>query len=217
MPVSPILVLFGLTGAMVLLIGRFSRLTRSREGKVLAFLALLILPALSVWAGFNEHMQRATSTSFCLSCHVMTDYGRSLHVDDRSYVPARHFQNNLIPRDHACYTCHTDYTLYGGFKSKLRGLRHLQVQYFGKIPEKVELYNAYNNRECLHCHGGARSFEEGATHNMEDDRLDAIKSNKLSCLSTGCHETVHNVAGLHDVKLWSEKSKETSNGGGTNK
>ena len=34
-----------------------------------------------------------------------------------------------------------------------------------------------------------------------------------SCLSTGCHEVVHNAAGLHDVKLWSEKSKDKSDGG----
>ena len=63
-----------------------------------------------------------------------------------------------------CYTCHTDYAMFGGLKAKLRGLNHVYVQYFGKIPDKVELYNPYNNRECLHCHGGARNFEEGATH-----------------------------------------------------
>lgn len=142
----------------------------------------------------------------------MENYGKSLLVDDVSYLPAAHFQNNRVPRDKACYTCHTDYTLYGGFKSKLRGLRHVYVQYLGNIPEKVELYNAYNNRECLHCHGGARSFEEGATHNLEDGRLDSIKSNQLSCSSTGCHEIVHNVAGLKDVKFWSESSKEKNEG-----
>src|SRR2546421_3759828 len=133
MPGSLILFLFALSAALVLVAGRFTRLTRSREGKILAFMALLILPALSVCAGFTEHMERATSTSFCLSCHVMTDYGRSLYVDDRSYIPARHFQNNLVPRDHACYTCHTDYTMFGTIRAKIRGLRHLQVQYFGKV------------------------------------------------------------------------------------
>src|SRR5439155_20811253 len=118
MPASLILPLFALSAALVLVAGRFTRLTLSREGKILAFVALLILPALSVWAGFNEHMERATSTSFCLSCHVMTDYGRSLYVHDCSYVPARHFPNNLIPRDHASYTCHTAYTLFVTVKSK---------------------------------------------------------------------------------------------------
>ncbi len=59
-------------------------------------------------------MEHATSTKFCLSCHVMEDFGRSLYVDDPSYIPAMHFQNNRVPRDHACYTCHTDYTMFGG-------------------------------------------------------------------------------------------------------
>src|SRR5207302_11125691 len=122
---------FALSAAPVLVAGRFTRLTLSREGKILAFVALLILPALSVWAAFSEHMERAQSTSFCLSCHVMTDYGRSLYVDDRSYIPARHFQNRLVPRDRACYTCHTDYTLFGPLNSKLKGVRHLWVQYIG--------------------------------------------------------------------------------------
>lgn len=103
--------------------------------------------------------------------------------------------------------------MYGGFKSKLRGLRHVYVQYLGKIPEKIELYNAYNDRECLHCHAGDRTFEEGATHNMEDGRLNLIKSNQLSCLSTECHEVVHNVSGLKDVKFWSEGGKEKNEGG----
>ena len=64
----------------------------------------------------------------------MHDFGQSLYVDDPSYIPAKHFQNNLVPRDRACYTCHTDYTMFGTMHSKLRGLRHVYVQYLGKIP-----------------------------------------------------------------------------------
>ena len=181
--------------------------TSTRGGKILAFVSILLFPVLAASMGVDEHLERSKTTAFCTSCHVMEKYGESLHVDDASYLPAAHFQNNRVPRDKACYTCHTDYTLYGGFKSKLRGMRHLYVQYLGKIPEKIELYNAYNNRECLHCHGGARSFEEGATHNLEDGRLDLIKSNKLSCLSTGCHEVAHKVDSLKEVKFWTEGDK----------
>jgi cytochrome c-type protein NapC len=201
--------------AMILagLVASRPSVTSTRGGKILAFVAILLFPVLAASMGVNEHVERSKSTAFCTSCHVMEKYGKSLHVDDASYVPAAHFQNNRVPRDKACYTCHTDYTLYGGFRSKLRGLRHLYVQYIGKVPEKIELYNVYNNRECLHCHAGARSFEEGATHNQEDGRLDAIKANELSCLSTGCHEVVHNALGLKDLKLWFEDNKDKSDGG----
>src|SRR5215472_4132741 len=107
--------------ALAALVAFRAELTRARGGKILAFFTLFILPVLAVAMGFSEHMQRAESTQFCLSCHVMHDFGRSLDVDDPSYIPAKHFQNNLVPRDRACYTCHTDYTMFGPLHSKLRG------------------------------------------------------------------------------------------------
>ena len=81
------------------------------------------------------------------------------------------------------------------------GLRHVYVQYFGKppAPGAIHLYTAYNNRECLHCHLRARSFEESPTHAAIRDQLVA---NQISCLTSGCHDVVHNVAGLENVKFW---------------
>ena len=81
---------------------------------------------------------------------------------------------------------------------------------FGKVPDKIELYNPYNNRECLHCHLGARSFEEGATHTAEPGRLDQIKANDLSCNSAGCHEVVHGIDKLGEAKFWNEVKDDGS-------
>jgi cytochrome c-type protein NapC len=178
------------------------RMTVTRGGKMLAFVSLFVFPVLATSMGATEHMERSKTTAFCLQCHEMGNYGKSLQLDDPSFLPAAHYQNNRVPRQVACYTCHTDYTLYGGVGAKWRGLRHVYVQVTGKVPEKLALYTPYNNRECLHCHGGSRSFEEGATHNMEPDRIARIKSNELSCLSSGCHESVHNIDGLKDAKFW---------------
>jgi len=171
-------------------------------GKVLAFVVLLVFPVMAGSLGTVEHLRRSTSTEFCLSCHIMDDYGKSLHVDDREYIPALHYQNNLVPRDHACYTCHTDYAMFGDVRSKARGLRHVYVNYFGTKPETIKLYTAFSTRECLHCHLGMRAFEEGATHNQDPTTLPKIKANQLACTSSGCHSTIHNVKGLKDVKLW---------------
>ena len=184
-------------------------LTRVRGGKILAFVALCTLPVLAMWAGVNEHLERSTSTQFCLSCHVMTDFGRSLYVDDRSYLPARHFQNNFVPRAHACFTCHTDYTMFGNYKAKWRGVHHVLVQYFGKVPkpEDIKLYTHYNNRECLHCHAGARSYEEASSHNKAPDMLALAASNQLSCMSSNCHDIVHDVGTLKDATFWTPKAK----------
>jgi cytochrome c-type protein NapC len=194
----------GIVAALAILVALRPGLTRASGGKILAFFALFLLPSFAMFGGFSTQMARAQSTEFCLSCHVMTDYGRSLRVDDPGYVPAAHFQNNRVPRDRACYTCHTDYAMFGGVRSKIRGLRHLYVQYLGSVPapDKIELYQPYHNRECLHCHDGARKFEERSAHTKTPDLLQKIKSNEMSCMASRCHDIVHDVGSLADVTFW---------------
>jgi len=100
-------------------------ITAAPGGKLLAFIAFFILPVVATALGASIHLEQSTSTQFCLSCHVMEPYGKSLLIDDPSYLPAAHFQNNRIPKDHACFTCHTDYTMFGDVNSKMRGLKHI--------------------------------------------------------------------------------------------
>jgi cytochrome c-type protein NapC len=197
-------VFVGATALLAALVAMRAGITHGRGGKVTAFFALFLLPALSLWAGYSSQMEHATSTKFCLSCHVMEDFGRSLYVDDPSYLPAAHFQNNRVDRDHACYTCHTDYTMFGTLHSKLRGVRHMYVQYLGTIPapDRIRLYTPFNNRECLHCHDGARKFEGQSAHNKTPTTLADIKSNHLSCVASKCHDTVHDVGTLSDATFW---------------
>ncbi len=202
-PEALTMVLFGLSVGLILLLVLRPALTANRNGKILAFVALFALPVLCAFVGTSQQLERSKQTSFCLSCHIMEPYGRSLHVDDSKYIPAAHFQNHRIPTEQACYTCHEDYVLYGGIRAKWRGLHHVYVQYLGTPMNPIHLYVPYNNRECLHCHLGARSFEESPTHTALHDDL---VSNKMSCLTSGCHDTVHNVGGLDKVKFW--------NGGG---
>ncbi len=178
--------------------------TVTRTGKILAFGVLFFLPVFSLAVGMENEMERSKSTAFCLSCHIMEPYGKSLHIDDPSYLAGAHFQNHRVPANEACYTCHTNYAMFGTFKAKLGGLRHLYVFYLKKLPlpEDIKLHEPFNNRECLHCHLGARSFEQGATHNADPSTLPAVKTNDLSCLSSGCHNVVHNVGHWGDVKFW---------------
>jgi cytochrome c-type protein NapC len=201
-PLALLYVLLLISAAMIALIVLRPSITASREGKMLAFVAFLILPVLCMAGGASEHLDRSKRTQFCLSCHVMESHGKSLYVDDPSYLAAAHFQNHLVPVDEACYTCHTDYALYGGVRAKLRGLKHIYIQYLGTPPkpENIKLYSPYNNRECLHCHQGARSFQGNEIHVA---MLDSLLSNETSCMTSGCHDTVHNVGNLNTVKFWS--------------
>ncbi len=186
-----------ITVVLIAILVRHPGAARGPGGKAVAFVAFLVLPTVLTFLGLESHLTRAKSTEFCLSCHVMEPYGRSLAIDDSDYLPAVHFQNNLTPRDHACFTCHTTYTMFGDVEAKLAGLKHLWIYYSGQTPEHIELYKPYNNRECLSCHGDARSFAEGDLH---VDILAELKSNETSCLD--CHEWVHNVGELDDLPTW---------------
>jgi cytochrome c-type protein NapC len=202
MPTFLILAVLVVTIALAGLVALRPNLTLARGGKILAFLAFFIFPVFAGMLGLENHMERAKQTSFCLSCHIMGQYGQSLYVDDSSYIPAAHFQNGRVPREEACYTCHTDYSIFGGLKSKVRGLHHIYAQYVTTPKQPIKLYHPYNNRECLHCHEGSRSFEQGAIHTAEPQTMADIKSNKLSCTTSGCHDTIHNVGQLDHVKFW---------------
>lgn len=174
-------------------------ITAGAAGKVLAFIALGALPALCLSAGMFTHMQRSEQTKFCISCHSMKAYGQSLYVDDPQALPAAHFQNHRIPPEEACYSCHADYSLYGPLKDKMAGVTRIYMQYISRPPAKIEIPGGYNNQQCLHCHGGARAFEENPVHSA---MMDTLKSNQMSCISSGCHETVHNASEVSREKMW---------------
>jgi cytochrome c-type protein NapC len=176
-------------------------LTRAAGWKIVAFIGLCVLPALCIVGGMNAHVQRSEQTRFCVSCHVMIPYGQSLYVDDASHIPAQHFQNHRVPVDMACYSCHADYSIYGPLKDKLQGLKRIYIQYVSTAPDpaSIRIPGGFQNAQCLHCHLGARNFEENAVHAAMPDSL---KSNQTSCLTSGCHDTAHDIANLSHQKFW---------------
>jgi cytochrome c-type protein NapC len=188
------------TVALAALIAWRPSLTTARGGKILAFIALFIFPVLATAVGTQTHLEHAKSTQFCLSCHVMEPYGKSLRIDSKDHVPANHYQNTRISRDDACYTCHTTYTMFGDISAKLKGMQHVWVYYLGTMPEKIELYEPYENRECLHCHEGARTFEENEFH---VEYRGELASGETTCLE--CHEKMHEVDQLASLPEWEEK------------
>lgn len=207
MPVLPLLFgLIGVTALALTFIAVRPDTTRGSGGKVFAFLLIVPIPGLALYGGGTAHLERSKTTGFCLSCHVMGPYGRSLAVDDDEFLAAQHYQNRRVPADEACYTCHTDYGMFGTMKAKLRGLRHLMVYYAGTAPDTLRLYAPYSNRECLHCHLGSRSFEQSSAHRGEG--LDAIQSGATSCLESGCHDVAHGVGDLDEATFWEPALRE---------
>lgn len=194
--------LLGLALAAALVLVLRPAVTRSRDGKIFAFAALFLLPLLAFGLGGSEQLTRSEQTRFCLSCHIMAPWGKSLYIADARYIPAVHFQDHLVPTDAACYTCHTDYAQFGTLQAKLEGLHHVWVQYFGTPMKPIHLYQPFNNQTCLHCHAGARQFEEDPTHSA---MMSLLASGTLSCVSSGCHDMVHDVGQLPKQKFWSPK------------
>lgn len=179
-------------------------LDQTRGGKLLLFAGLFILPLLTLSGGMSESLHGSTTTEFCMSCHSMEVYGTSMLIDDKEVLPAVHYQNNLVPRETACYTCHTDYGQFGNVKAKINGLRHMYVHYLGTMPETIELYAPYSNDNCMHCHAGARSFEENRQHNTDEQPLADIISGKVSCTASGCHDIGHSTETLHWYDYYEE-------------
>ena len=197
-----LLILIAVTAILIGVLVFRPGLTETQDGKILAFFGLFLLPLICAGLGTTYHIDRSKSTKFCLSCHEMEPFGKSLLVDDPTHLPAAHFQNHRVPAGEACFSCHTNYAMFGGFREKIQGIKEVYVHYLGKpqSPEAIRLSEAFNNRECLHCHLGARSFEGGATHTANPYLLAAVKGNQVSCLS--CHKAIHNVAELNNAKFW---------------
>src|SRR5450432_802936 len=115
----------------------------------------------------HTRSDRDWSSDVCSSdLHVMIPYGQSLYIDDANHIPAQHFQNHRVPVDMACYSCHADYGLYGPLNDKMRGLERIYLQYVSTPPDpaSIRIPGGFKNAQCLHCHSGARSFEENPVH-----------------------------------------------------
>jgi cytochrome c-type protein NapC len=195
-PLALITIAFALLCAVVLFFA-VDKLPGTRGGWVAVILCVGILPALATTSGTSYAVKASSTTEFCLECHEMGDYGRSLFVDDRTVLPATHYQNRLVDRDSACYACHTNYAMFGDVKAKLNGLKHVYVHYLGEIPTELELYEPYPNYNCLHCHEDGRRYIEAAPH---ADKLEVLASGETSCLE--CHGRGHALEQVDEGNFW---------------
>ncbi len=201
-------ILVALTVLTIALAGAFlvrSSITAGPTGKVLAFVGLCVLPALCIDMGVSFHIERSKQTRYCISCHSMETHGKSLYVANPNYLAAQHFQNHFVPPERACYTCHSNYTMYGPLKDKLDGLRYIYMTYVSTPPKVIRINGGFRNLACLHCHADARGFEDNPAHAAI---MGSLKTNRVSCIS--CHSTVHNASEVSHLKMWVEGDAPTS-------
>jgi cytochrome c-type protein NapC len=178
----------------------FRRLAGATWGRLALLVAAGLLPVSVSLANLGTGVAESSRTRFCLKCHEMGDHGRSLFADERRALAAVHYQNRFVDRDTACFSCHTDYALFGDVKAKLNGLHHVWVHYFKTVPATFKLYEPYPNHNCLHCHEDARRFLENVPH---QPIMAKLESGEISCLS--CHNMAHDMAKVKEGLLWQGK------------
>ena len=210
--------MFGLIGVLIALVvltivlaGVFlvrPSITVGATGKILAFVGLCVLPVLCIGTGMSFHMQRSQQTSSCISCHSMASHGQSLHLEDPKYIPAQHFQNHLVPPDQACYTCHTDYTMYGPLKDRLKGLRYVYMEYVrhGAKNNPFKRQIQQPAMPALPC-GMPQTLRNIST---QMPPIGDLTSNRISCLSSGCHDMIHNASEVSHLKMWNGVATSTA-------
>lgn len=166
-------------------------------GRIVLLVGLVALPVLLSVGNLSYGVSQSSTTRFCLSCHEMERFGRSLFVDNKQALAAVHYQDRLVPRESTCYTCHKDYAMFGDVKAKLNGLRHVWAHYVTGVPAQIKLYEPYPNSNCLHCHDDSRRFVEKDVHRAISSQLYA---GSVSCLS--CHRIAHDMAKVDAHQFW---------------
>lgn len=154
------------------------------NSKALLFGSIFVLPVIVVFLATAHGMQEAMTVESCGACHVMEGHVADLKDPKSDSLAAMHYKNRSIQTNH-CYTCHSDYGMFGTVAGKMVGLRHTYYNITGNYEKPIKIASPYPNVRCLTCHAGAQNFL--AKH--EKDEVDKLMVGKDSCLD--CHGPAH--------------------------
>lgn len=152
--------------------------------KALLFGGILVLPIVVVFLATAHGMQESMTVEACGHCHVMDGHVKDLRNPASDSLAAVHFKNRYIQDNH-CYTCHSDYGMFGTVNAKWEGMGHVYHNLVGGYPTPIKIARPYSNVRCLSCHGGAANFL--AKHDKE--QIPRLLTNQDSCLD--CHGPAH--------------------------
>ena len=155
-------------------------------GKQLMFVTVAVLPIAVVFFSYTYGMQAAETVEACGACHVMEPWVNNLHDPKADTLAAVHYKNRYILENH-CYTCHSDYGMFGTLKAKMEGFGHIVHYTTGHYEKPIKIASPYPNWRCLNCHGESQKFLDPAKHPKED--MPDLISGKTSCID--CHGPAH--------------------------
>jgi len=143
--------------------GRLRRAGLTPGLKELLVILLVVLPPAIVFFGYSYGIERSKSIGSCGSCHVMKPYLADLQNPDSSTLAATHYKNRYI-QEHHCYTCHTDYGMFGTVQAKIAGLGHVARNLSGRYSLPLKIAHPYPNSRCLACHAESQKFRKSEGH-----------------------------------------------------
>lgn len=157
------------------------------SGRWMLLVGFLILSPLAYVLNLGLAISGAKPVAFCNSCHVMHAYVDDLENPDSEHLASLHYQSRWIA-EHQCYTCHSDYGLFGDVEAKLAGLRHVWFNYFAGYELPLKIRGTYDNQRCLFCHGPVKAYQEVPEH---EKNAAAIANSGKSCVDGNCHVSPH--------------------------
>jgi cytochrome c nitrite reductase small subunit len=155
------------------------------QSKWLLFLGVCVAPFPVMILSSAVGLDQAKAVAFCKSCHVMRAFVADMEDPGSKSLAALHFHNRYIQHDH-CYTCHTDYGLFGTVEAKIGGLTHVWRETAGTYRVPVKTKGPYKFTICLNCHGESRKFMAQKAHK---ESLAKVLRGETTC--TACHGPSH--------------------------
>jgi nitrate/TMAO reductase-like tetraheme cytochrome c subunit len=142
------------------------------HSKWILFLGVAVLPIPAIFMSTAVGLEHSKQLEFCNSCHAMDPFMDDMKDVASNQLAARHYKNRFIQKAH-CYTCHTDYGIFGTMEAKLNGMKHMWGDFTG-------------HQICLNCHAGAVRFERLEEH---DGVIEEVLAGEGGC--NPCHELAH--------------------------
>jgi nitrate/TMAO reductase-like tetraheme cytochrome c subunit len=177
---------------LAVLVAAWRRLRRGESMRAALgtlFFGLAVLPVLVIFFGYTHGLAGMETVRACGGCHVMTGHVKDLQELQSESLAAVHFKNRYIRENH-CYTCHSDYGMFGALSAKADGVRHVVHYVAGTYPVPIKIRHPYQNVRCLGCHGESQKFLKSAGH--PDEIRPQVLSGAVSCLD--CHGPAHTPA-----------------------
>ena len=154
--------------------------------KELMFFSVGVVPLALVFFAYTYGMTASEKVEACASCHIMAPWVNDLHDGKSDTLAAVHFKNRYIQENH-CYTCHSDYGMFGTMHAKWEGLGHIARYSTGIYELPIKIAHPYPNWRCLNCHAASQKFLDPKKHPKED--IPDLMSGKTSCID--CHGPAH--------------------------